>query len=206
MVIEEIPDPEFIERLGQSSAPRSGGLHLSTIIKTLMRRIQPRRFPKLDDGKEWTTEATTRVEIGLVFENMLEQGLAEKFGTVRPGEVFSDEGIAMSPDGVNPSEQALEEYKSTYMSSRDGLFETVVMEGVEYQVVRDKYLHWMYQIKGYCKWLGVRTAILRVLYLAGDYSKPITPQFKSYRLTFTDQEIEDNWQTLMNVAREEGLL
>jgi hypothetical protein len=199
VIIREVPDPELIDRLAQSSAPRSEGLHLSTIIKALMRRLQPKRF------KHDTPMDTTRVEIGLVFENMLERGLAEKFGTVRPGEVFSDEGIAMSPDGLNPGDIALEEYKSTYMSSRDGLFEIVEMDGIEYQVVREKFLHWFYQMKGYCKWLGVRKAILRVLFICGDYSKPIQPQFKSYHIEFTDQEIEDNWRTLMRVAEEEGL-
>jgi len=205
VLIREIPDPDLIDRLAKSSSPRSEGLHLSTIIKALMRRLQPKRFGKLDPT-EWTVETNTRVEIGLVFENMLERGLAEKFGTIRPGEVFSDEGIAMSPDGLNPTDISLEEFKATYMSSRDGIFETVEMDGVEYQVWRDKFLHWKYQILGYAKWLGVRKAILRVLFLAGDYSRPIQPQFKSYHIEFSDREVEENWETLMRVAREEELL
>lgn len=189
-----------MQRLGHSSGPRSDGLHLSSIYKILMQRIQPARFKK-DSPMDMQ-----RVEIGLLFENMLERALAEKFSTVRPGELFSDEGIAMSPDGVNPTEGVLEEYKATYMSSRGGIHEEVVVDGITYHVIRDKFQHWIYQICGYCKWLGVNGCILRVLFVCGDYNRPIAPQFKSYRLSFTDEEIERNWETLMLVAREEGLL
>lgn len=207
MRITEIDDPELLAQMGEGgTAPRSTGLHLSDVYKVLMKRLQPKRFDKRDAQGNPIPFDTQRVEIGLLFETMLERALAEKFATVRPGELFSDEGIAMSPDGLNPDAEALEEYKATYMSCRGGLYEIVEMEGREYQVVRDKFIHWFFQIKGYCKWLGVRKAILRVLWLAGDYSKPITPVFKSYALEFTDQEIEDNWQMLMTVAREEGLL
>jgi hypothetical protein len=199
VIVREIEDADLLERLGKSSGPRSEGLHQSTIIKALMRRLQPNRFK---DGPM----DLTRVEIGLLFENMLERGLAEKFATVRPGEMFSAEGIAMSPDGLNPTDCCLEEFKATYMSSRDGFAERVEIDGVDYWVPRDKFLHWVYQICGYLKVLGINDAILRVLFLAGDYSRPIQPQFKSYRLSFTDEEIESKWQTILLIAREEGLL
>lgn len=189
-----------MDRLGHSEGPRSSGLHLSEIYKRLMIRLQPARF---NTGKPMDMR---RVEIGLLFENMLERALAEKFATVRPGELFSDEGIAMSPDGLNPTEGALEEYKATYMSSRDGITEAVEVNGEIVQIPREKFLHWYYQMRGYCKWLGTNKAILRVLFVCGDYSKPIQPQFKSYHLTFTDDEIEKNWLTLLQVAEEDGLL
>lgn len=189
-----------MSRLGESTGPRTRDkVHLSDIYKILMRRLQPKRFTNGPMDMK-------RIEIGLLFENMLERALAEKFGTVRPGEVVSDEGVYMSPDGVNPIEGALEEYKSTYMSCRGGITEDVEVDGVTYQVCRDKFIHWVFQIMGYLKWLGVNVCILRVLFICGDYSKPITPQFISYRLTFTDEEIETNWSMLMSVATEEGIL
>lgn len=200
MVIAEIEDADLLDRLGKSSGPRSEGLHQSTVIKALMRRLQPKRF------SADTPFDVRRVEIGLLFENMLERALAEKFATVRPGELFSSEGIAMSPDGLNPTDCALEEYKSTYMSSRDGIAEAVEVNGETVWIPREKYLHWIYQICGYLKVLEMNDAILRVLFICGDYSRPIQPQFKSYRLHFTDDEIESKWQTLLTIAREEGLI
>jgi hypothetical protein len=199
VIVKEIEDADLLTRLGKSEGPRSAGLHLSTIIKALMKRLQPNRFK---DGPM----DLTRVEIGLLFENMLERALAEKFATTRPGEVFSDEGIAMSPDGLNPTDECLEEYKATFMSCREGVVEAVVVDGETYYIPREKFAHWFYQMRGYCKWLGTRKAILRVLFICGDYNRPIQPQFKSYAIEFAEQEIEDNWDTLMVVAREEGLL
>jgi hypothetical protein len=202
-------DLGLTEHLGVSSGPRTRDvLHLSDIYKVLMQRLQPKRF---DASKPMDMK---RVEIGLLYETMLEQGLAEKYSTVRPGEIvgtmINAQGHAvpvyMSPDGVNPDLMAGEEYKATYMSSKDGITEDIEAGGVIYQVPRDKFVHWFVQCKGYAKWLEVNRFILRVLFLCGDYSYPIGPQFKSYSLEFTDEEIEDNWTMLRTVAIEEGLI
>jgi hypothetical protein len=212
--ITEVPDADLLSRLGHSEGPRSTGLHLSEIYGRMMAKRQPHRF---DKSKPMNMN---RVETGLLFENMLERALAEKFATVRPGELFSDEGVAMSPDGVNPALMAGEEYKSTWMSSGKGICETVVVEGKSFDVPLPKFEHWFLQMQGYAKWLEVRTFILRVLFINGDYkynesvdpetgrrvSTPTGPQFKTYCIEFTDQEIEQNWADLMAFAREEGML
>lgn len=193
---EELEDAELMDLIGQSTGPRTRGegvVHLSDIYKVLMQRLQPKRF---NNEKPMDMQ---RVQVGLLFESMLERALAERFGVSRPGEVISDEGIYMSPDGVNPTLCALEEYKATYMSCRNGVVD-------EDNQPLDKFVHWFIQIKGYLKWLGVNRCILRVLFLCGDYTQPIGPQFKSWSLTFTDEEINDNWTMLMNVAREEELI
>lgn len=195
MKVELIEDPDLVARMGYAadSARTRDVLHLSDIYKRLMVRLQPKRFT----GAPF--ENNPRVETGILFESILEEALARKFSTVRPGELVSPEGVYMSPDGVNPELGAMEEYKATYMSSRDGIVD-------EYGMPRQKYLHWFFQILGYAKWLDTRVAMLRVLYLAGDYSKPITPQFRSYRINMTDEDVDQNWAMLMQVAREEGLL
>jgi hypothetical protein len=198
-----IDDADLIDRLGASTGPRSRDkLHLSDIYKLLMQRLQPKRF---DSSKPMDMR---RVEMGLLFENMLERALMEKFGTVRPGEIVSEDGnnIYMSPDGVNPDLCAGEEYKCTYMSSSKGISEAVVVDGTTYHIPLDKFVHWFIQMKGYAKWLCVNRFILRVLFVCGDYSYPIQPQFISYDITFTDAEIDANWDELMQLARAEGLL
>ncbi len=199
MNIELVNDPDFIARLGHSTGPRTTDvLHLSSIYKILMQRLQPKRFTSgpMDMAK---------IETGLVMENMLERGLAEKFATSRPGEVVSDEGVWMSPDGVNPTEMCGEEYKCTWMSSRVAKGCTTPYTD-EYGMANEKYVHWFIQMKGYAKWLGVNVFMLRVLHVNGDYEYPLGPKFLSTRIVFTREEIEENWAMLMTVAKQEGLL
>lgn len=201
MEIERVDDLDLIQRLGHSDAPRTTDrLHLSDIYKVLMRRLQPKRFTggPMDMAK---------IETGLLMENMLERGLTEKFATVRPGEIVSDEGIYMSPDGVNPTEMCGEEYKCTWMSSRPQKGCSTPYTD-EYGMPNQKYLHWFIQMKGYAKWLGTDTFLLRALHINGDYdrSHKFSPEFVTHRIHFTQPEIDDNWAGMLNVAREEGLL
>lgn len=168
-------------------------LHLSDIYKSLNQTLDPGRFS--DDGGP----NVLKMEVGILFESILERALAEKFSVLRPGEVVSDEGIWMSPDGVNPDELAVEEYKCTWMSSRHGVTD---MFGIPHE----KFQHWFWQIKGYCRALGVTTAYLTVLFVCGDYAKPIEPCLKRYRLAFSQDELEENWTMLTRHAREKGLL
>lgn len=204
MEIEAVPDPDLIDRLGKSAGPRSEGLHLSQIYGSLMQRLQPKRFDKSKPMDR------VRVETGLVFENVLEQGLREKFATVRPGEIVSDEGVIMTPDGVNLTYACGEEYKYTSMSARPGKGCSTPYTD-EYGMPNQKYMHWFMQMKGYAKWLNTDTFLLRVLHANGnwdwkDRDHGFAPQFLTHRIQFTPFEIEENWQMLMNHARNEGML
>lgn len=211
MNIERIDDPDLISRLGQSGPGRSTGvLHLSEIYGSLMRKIQPKRFDRRDkDGKRAPMDLV-KVESGLVFENMLEKSLAEKFATCRIGELISDEGVRMTPDGWNPTELALEEYKCTWMSSRPINFgkdhEGTTPYTDEYGMPTDKFIHWFIQIKGYLKWLEADTCLLRVLHINGNYEHPYAPEFLTHRLAFEQIEIDENWRMLMNYARKEKMI
>jgi hypothetical protein len=238
VIVREVEDGDLLDRLAAEGPPRSEGLHLSTIYKILMKRLQPDRFDKRDAQGNPLPFDKRRTSVGLLFESMLERGLAEKFATVRPGEVFSDEGIVMTPDGVNPTECAGEEYKSTALSCREGIYEPMIVDGETYHIPRDKFVHFFIQMKGYAKWLGVTRFILTILFIYGDYrwhkvpdcytdgpcatagpdvdtskkpacgggKHPCGPVFKRYVIDFTQQEIDDNWTMLVNLAKEEGLL
>ncbi len=198
MKICRVDDPDFLARLGQSSGPRTREVvHLSDIYGRLMQRLQPSRFTGKKDF------SSPKMETGMLFENMLERGLAEKFATMRPGEVVSEEGVYMSPDGVNPTEGAGEEYKATWMSSR-GKGTTPYTD--ENGQPSEKYLHWFLQMQGYAKHLHTTRFLLRVLHVNGDYTYPLGPQFLTHLIEFTEEEIEANWSMLIRFAREEGLL
>jgi hypothetical protein len=193
--VARIEDLALLSRLGQSATfgTRSEGLHLSEIYKRLMIRIEPKKYGgPIDDS------ARRRMEVGILFENVLEQGLREKYATVRPGEIYLD-GIAMSPDGVNPGLMVGEEYKATFKSCRRGIVD-------EDGQPLDAFLMWFIQMKGYAKALDILDWYLRVLFVCGDYNRPIEPQFHSYRIRFTQEEVDENWAMLLNVARQEGLM
>ena len=216
MIVTEIDDTDLLTKLDNlqflpvlaPAMPRTlGVVHLSDIYKIVMKRMFPARFGGPMNAR--------LIRVGLIFETMLERGLIETYATVRPGELISDEGIYMTPDGVNPMLCAGEEYKATYMSCGKGISERVWVGELCYDIPLDKFLHWFIQMMGYARWLFVNIFILRVLFIDGDWkfiklpdgsSVPNRPIFKSYRIEFTDKEIEGNWEMLMNVAREEGLL
>jgi hypothetical protein len=203
--IELIDDPELVSRLGQSSGPRTRDvLHLSDIYKSLMKQVQPKRFDKRDKAGAPLPMDMNKVETGLLFENMLERSLAEKFATVRPGEVVSDEGVYMTPDGVNPVSMAGEEYKCTWMSTRNKYGTTPYTD--EDGAPNVKFLHWFIQMKGYAKWLGTDTFLLRALHINGNYEHPYEPTFLTHRIQFGQAEIDENWRMLMNHARNERML
>ncbi len=213
MKIQCIEDPELIRAMGYAADQDRtlNVLHQSDIIKKLMHRLQPQRFK----GEEFVM--SPRVEAGILFESILERAMAAKFATVRPGEVVSDpigaRGIRvfMSPDGVNPTLQCGEEYKATFMTSRHGIADEATGEPL------DKFVHWFVQVKGYAKWLEVLDWIIRVFFVNGNYNRSglladgtpdpdAGPCFKSYRVQFTQQEVDANWQMLVTIATEEGLL
>lgn len=196
MNIELVDDPDLIARLGQSGTfgTRSEGLHVSEIYKRLMMHIEPKTY-----GKPIDDEAKRRMEVGILFENVLERALAEKYGTARVGEVVSPEGIILSPDGVNPTLVAGEEYKATFKSCRHGIVDELGMP-------LPGFIVWFVQMKAYAKWLELLDWLLRVLFICGDYSRPIRPQFHSYRIRFTQNEVDENWTMLINLAHEEGML
>lgn len=206
MEVTRVEDPDLISRLGQSATfgERSEGLHVSQIYQRLMMRLEPKKY-----GKPIDADALRRMEIGILFENVLEQGLREKYVTQRVGEVLSDpilstDGqrmvrIAMSPDGVNPTLVAGEEYKATFKSCSKGLLDD---DGAPLI----KFLAWFVQMMSYGYWLQLNDWLLRVLFIAGDYMRPILPQFHTYRIRFSDEEMENNWAMLIRIAREEGLL
>lgn len=206
MIITPADDLKLQIRLGESQGTRTTGvLHLSDVYKRFMERLQPHRF---DTSKPMDK---LRLEIGLLVENAIEREMATKFATQRPGELIGDMNgvpVYMTPDGVNPTYAAGEEYKATFMSSGQGLTDEDGQPLI-------KFVHWFVQMKGYAKWLGTNTFILWVLFLNGDYkwhkdekgkSYPTGPQFEPFWVKFSDEEIEENWTMLTNFARSEGML
>lgn len=184
MDIRELATLTLSDLIVKEPSTRSPGLHLSTIIQDILRDLDPRRY---GGDFDWN-----RVESGTTFERVLERELmARNPNLVRPGE-FHLNGIACSPDGWDPIDRVVEEYKWTWKSSR-------------YPITDDRFWPWAVQIKGYCHVVGTTRARLRVFFVNGDYSN-FTPELRSWLLTFTEQELRDNWLMVLNHARHKGLL
>lgn len=180
--------PESIESLAFEAAPhRSEGLHLSQIIKSICVEIDPKRFKSESERLPWE-----RFESGFTFERVLEHAFAaRREGIFRPGEVEKD-GVIMSPDGIDPADWRLEEYKFTMMSSR---------EAPQHM----KFVHWFWQMKAYALALETTRARLRAMFLNGDY-RGSGPQYFAWDVEFTEQELHENWAMLIQHARHKGWL
>ncbi len=159
-------------------------LHLSQIYTA----IEAEMFP----GKQVDTGNDLYWETGFLFEEALSTVFGERLGK-RIGEVDLD-GIVMSPDGVdymwNECRGRLEEYKCTWKSSKN---------------TPDTVWKWMVQVKGYLKVLGLHDVLFRVLYLMGDY-KGSGPQYKEFEVSFTQEEIDKNWEMIIGYAKRKGWL
>lgn len=204
MKIEKVDDQELVARLGQSSSlgvRTENVLHLSDIYKSILTRLQPKRY-----GSPMDAAARRRMEVGIMFENMLERGLSEKYSVIRPGEIISDEGVYMSPDGINPVLDAGEEYKATRTSSRIRIAGALTPYTDAEGEPLPKFLVYFLQMKGYAKWLGTNRYLLRAMHIDGDYTYPMQAVFLSTLFTFTDDEIEENWDLHIRHAKEEGML
>jgi hypothetical protein len=201
------PCPHGLEELlGKSSAPRSGGLHMSTIYNDLYSGLEPKRF---DKSKPMDP---LRLEAGLALEEMLEEGLRKRLrGPQRPGEFVNADGIAFSPDLIifNGSVK-LGEIKLTWMSSKGVPREP----GGTFPQKFDKYFT---QMQCYCHALETSHARLIAFfvngqnYFKGRAGQPGDPQgygpeLLAWDIEFSAREIREGYQMVLNHARHRGML
>jgi len=140
------------------------------------------------EDREIDEDTLMQFEKGYLWEVALSRAFGEK-AAVRPEPVQLD-GIWGSPDGVieeaiTPKGEvtialATEEYKCTAIRSNKSLTDM---------------WKWIMQTKGYCKMLGVNKCIFRILHLE------FVPVYKVWELTFTQAELDENWQAILNQAK-----
>lgn len=175
--------------LGKSAGPRSGGLHASDIYNRLYQRLEPKRYV------EGSAPNLTKMAMGLAWEIYLES-LLERAGyqAERPEEQMSQEGIAYSPDLVMCNGHArVGEIKLTYMSDQE-------------DISHPKFAKWLNQVMFYCDSLGIPLARFFVLYVNGNYKDRRDPILQAIDVEFTNRELKENRQLLLNTARHEGML
>lgn len=193
-------------RLPESKAPRSDGVHVSGIIRCIATEtgiLKPEWAEDLSltDIREITDPvAVLRISIGLAWEEWYIPTILGPMGVLdHPGE-NQVEGIYLTHDAEsldviiterNQKRYVLKvhEIKATYKSTR---------------TVGDMSSQWMWlaQIKAYCKAVKTLHAVIHILYLCGDYSYPIKPLLECWELEFTQEEIDSNWQLLIDYRDE----
>jgi hypothetical protein len=145
------------------------GIHLSTLVYCLTRSyLDQTQFIKPTD------QEVLLFSLGYGLQDVLTPKEATTPTIVR-------DGITYRPDMmIDLSGYGLTEIKTTRMSSgKEGFPGT-----------------WLEYIMGGCYIMGSTEYDLSVLHMMGNY-KPPFPSIKSYKITFTPEEIEDNWQYLM---------
>lgn len=178
MIITEQNNPVFPWKSNEERSQNT--LHLSTIYTDLERELFG---PPNDTGNRlWA-------EVGFLFEEALSLAFGDRLG-FRPGEVELD-GIVGSPDGIDFENWRVEEYKCTWKSTK---------------TTPERVWRWMVQAKGYCKMMGMKECLHRVLYLNGNYKDDRSPQYKEFLSEFTQYEVDQNWEMLLKHARGKGWL
>jgi len=181
-----------------SGVPRSEGLHLTDVIKSLETKLG---VGYKGDGFE---DIFLTMEMGFWWEDVLALAFARRHA-VRLDEVCCD-GIIGSPDGIIPDPGmhdadgnvlvdpsgniVLEEYKLTWKSAKKPLNDV---------------WKYMVQAKSYCHMLGFDTVIFRACYVFG-YWNGKGPLYREAYIKFTEEELENNWNMIVNHAKEEGML
>jgi hypothetical protein len=168
---------------------RADGVHLGRIITDLNNTIFPKQvYPDWDSQTpEQQAETILQWETGFLWEDAFSRAFAERVAP-RPCELCVD-GIYCNPDGVDVEHGIVHEYKATWGSMSKGI---------------DSRWRWMTQVKGYCHAFGFTKAIFHVLWICGDYSRPIKPQYKSYAVDFGKNEVSETWAMVLSHARRKG--
>lgn len=197
MIVTEVPVELWIP---ESQVPRSEGTHVSSIIRCIaiedgiLTADEEEELSLVSNIRKITDPvALLRINIGLAWEQYYIPNLLPTV-VDHPGEMCCN-GIYMTHDGEDVSTVltprgpraviVVHEIKATYKSTRT----------VGDLTTKGSWM-WMAQVKSYCKGLNTLHACLHVLFLCGDYMRPIRPIPKRWNIEFTPEEIESNWQLI----------
>lgn len=186
MIVSRLSDT-LDQLLVDAGPPRTPGLHLSQIIRSICDAMEP--------GKYSGPINPLYTDPGFTFERVLETAWVNRHAgeIFRPGEIELD-GVICSPDYIDLSvpDGELVESKMTEMS----------MKGCP---TEGKFRKWLWQIGAYCHVCSLGQARLHVLWLRGDYAK-VRRAYTVDRIVWEPGETERIWKLLTDHARQKGWL
>jgi len=183
-----------------SGEPRSKGLHLTDVIRSIQEELGWAYKGKGFQDRDLT------MDLGFVWEETLSRAWADRHPVViRPGEVEKD-GIIGSPDGLGPNPGLLNEEGNIIIKPSKKIIAheyKLTWKSANKRIVDDWY--YMTQGKSYCYMMGVDTCLWHVGYLMGDY-KGSGPLYRQCYVRFEEQELWANWEMIINHAKEKEML
>lgn len=208
MQIETVFDSELTFFLPQQQ-DRPAGLHLSDIYMAMAKEFYPKWFKDYEDEEK--EKQIKHFEKGLILEEAwgnVMQRMLRSFA--RPPCQQSTEGVWCSPDGCMDTSEGHwpPMYPPLHIPSIHECKVTLKSCSKETSpITHEKFIPWMWQVKGYCHVWDCLHAYIHAFHLLGDYGKrPWSPIFVIHHLEFTPGEIEENWDRLISFARERGML
>lgn len=196
MKLIELATPgDLGELLARSQQPhRSEGIHVSECIRHIENAVTKKgqRPPRNEMSAQEIKRMGGYTPMGFIWEQLVRDALAKLLNSiggeefVSPGELEMD-GITGTPDRLDIANEAIEETKATWRSSRRPL--------------EQDFWSWFVQIKSYCHMAGVSSATLPVFFVNGNYRES-GPQMKKWYMEFDKKELEENWEMIKSAAEE----
>jgi len=162
---------------------------MSDIYNSLYRDLEPGKY---SDG----APNPIKLAMGLAWETYFERCLiGSGVDASRPGEFTTDEGIIGSPDLlIFNGHEKIGEIKLTYYSASTDLSDP-------------KFGKWLTQVMGYGHYLQIPRVRFYVLFVNGAYREgKRDPVLRVYDIEFSNRELKENWDMLMNHARQKNLI
>src|SRR5271157_692094 len=169
---------------------RSPGLHLTDIIHSLACAAG------IQDDSATEEQLEAYASVGFMWERVIEHGMAlscQSDRYIRPGEITVD-GIIGSPDIFDCENYIVIDTKALFKSS------------AKLDDLQRNFWKWIVQLKGYCHMAKWNVAELWVLPICGNWKPPMMQPPVRKRLEFTRVELTDNWNMLVQHAKEMGWL
>lgn len=186
--------------------PRTPGVHLSACLRGmaiqggLLKDEDVEELALCDFRTISDPVAIIRICMGLAWEEWYLPQL-KRIGVIdHPGELKLD-GIYLTPDGESidyvVSQKTAYELLSNIVHEVKCTYKSTKTVG-ELRTARELYKQWMWlaQLKAYCKASNSLHGWLHVLFVNGDYSFPMRPKMRLFKITFEPEELDENWRLI----------
>lgn len=180
------------------TAPRSTGVHVSTVIVAMLKDLAPKKYAHYGSSGEARKPV---YEIGYVWEDIIAEAITPYVRTVGDEEVLIGSQYEVLRDGVYGTMDRLsvdaegyivEETKATFKKYTADLTDP-------------KYAYWVMQVKTYCAMIGATRARIRALFL-GEFTikdasgQPVIAHPACWEIRFTPDELDEWWQRFLKYA------
>ena len=164
---------------------RSPGLHLTDIIRDMAATAGIGKDSGFnEESLDWFAGP------GHLWERVWDRAHQEAVDSgdlVSPGE-FTVDGITGTPDRIDWSRPAIQEFKVRWKSAH------------KFESLEKEFWAEVTQTKGYCYMTQILEADLIAFFVAGNWRPPV-PEVRGVNMKFTELELEETWDQIKGHAR-----